>query len=100
MKSNVLITGGLGYIGSHLYISLINEGYNPIIVDDLSNSSKNILENLKRITNLNKINFYYNKIQDTKSIKEIIISNKIESVFHLAGFKSIEESNIFHIQIL
>tara|TARA_Y100000816_G_C26106846_1_gene588509 strand:- start:2201 stop:3220 length:1020 start_codon:yes stop_codon:yes gene_type:complete len=95
MKSNVLITGGLGYIGSHLYISLINEGYNPIIVDDLSNSSKNILENLKRITNLNKINFYYNKIQDTKSIKEIIISNKIESVFHLAGFKSIEESNIF-----
>ena len=46
----VLVTGGLGYIGSHSVISLINSGFEVIIVDDLSNSSLSVLDNINKIT--------------------------------------------------
>ena len=47
---NVLVTGGLGYIGSHTAIELINKGYNVIIVDNLVNSNIKVLDNIEKIT--------------------------------------------------
>ena len=91
MKSNILITGGLGYIGSHLYIALAKKGLSPVIVDDLSRSHLNVLRNLEKIIN-NKVFFYKAKVQEKKKIASIIEKHSIDSVFHLAGFKSIEES--------
>ena len=54
----VLVTGGLGYIGSHSVISLINSGFEVIIVDDLSNSSLSVLDNINKITGINFLDFF------------------------------------------
>ena len=50
MASRILLTGGLGYIGSHTCLELIRNGYEPIILDDLSNSKKSVLRRLGKIT--------------------------------------------------
>ena len=47
---NVIVTGGAGYIGSHTVVELVNSGYNPIIIDDFSNSDRSVLDGLKEIT--------------------------------------------------
>ena len=47
----ILVTGGMGYIGSHTVVELINEGYEPIILDNLSNSKEEVLKRIKQITN-------------------------------------------------
>jgi len=67
---NVFITGGAGYIGSHCVISLINNGYNPIILDNFSNSQKNIIQKLEKITQ-KKIIFYDIDIRDKTKLKKI-----------------------------
>ena len=46
----VIVTGGTGFIGSHTVVELIDAGYNPVIVDNLSNSDKSVLDGIKRIT--------------------------------------------------
>ena len=48
--SKILVTGGLGYIGSHTVVELINAGFEPVIVDDLSNSHPKILDQITKIT--------------------------------------------------
>lgn len=53
----ILVTGGMGYIGSHTIVELINEGYEPIIVDNLSNSKEEVLNRIKLITN-KEVKFY------------------------------------------
>ena len=55
MSNNIIVTGGAGYIGSHTVIDLIESGYNPIIVDNFSNSNHSVIDNLERICNT-KIN--------------------------------------------
>ena len=80
----VLLTGGAGYIGSQIILSLIETGYEPIIIDNLSNGSK---QNLPKDTVL-----YEADIADESLVKTIIKDNKIESVIHLAAFTSVEES--------
>ena len=52
---HILLTGGLGFIGSHTTVELVNSGYNVIILDDLSNSKKNVLEKLYKLCDKNKI---------------------------------------------
>ena len=94
MKSNVLITGGLGYIGSHLYLSLIEKGHDACIVDDLSNSHLNVAKHLEKFIK-KRIKLYIGKVQDKELLKKIILDNKIDSVFHLAAYKSVEESSLF-----
>ena len=58
---NVFITGGAGYIGSHCAVSLVKNGFNPIIIDNFSNSHKGILKNLEIITD-KKITFYNERL--------------------------------------
>lgn len=87
---NILVTGGLGYIGSHTIVSLIENGYNPIILDNLSNSNLNILKKIEKITG-KKPTFYQGDVRGL-TVSYIFNTNTIDSVIHFAAFKSVSES--------
>lgn len=87
----VLVTGGAGYIGSHISVELLNSGKEIVIVDDFSNSSPEVIKKIKKITNKD-FKFYELNILDEEKTEEIFKENKIESVIHLAGFKAVGES--------
>lgn len=88
---NVLVTGGCGYIGSHIVIELLNNNYDVIIIDNLSNSNINIIDKIKKITNKDVV-FYDNNINDMFILNEIFSKYDIKFVIHCAGFKSVNES--------
>ena len=88
---NVFITGGAGFIGSHCAVSLVNSGYNPIIIDNFSKTNQNVIKNLEIITN-KKITFYKTDLRDKKKINLIFKRHKCYSVIHCAGFKAVGES--------
>ena len=87
----ILLTGGLGYIGSHIAIKAIDDGHKVIILDNLSNSGLDVHHNLNKITN-QKITFYNCDIRDGISLKEIFKKNNIDIIIHCAGLKSVSES--------
>jgi len=89
----ILITGGLGFIGSH-FASKISQKENLVIVDNLSNSSLNIFFKLKMIAKKN-IYFYKADIANFTKMQEIISTHKIHSIIHFAGLKSVGESFSF-----
>ena len=88
---NVLVTGGAGYIGSHTVVALVEAGYNPIIVDNFSNSSEKVIERLEKITN-KKIKYYNIDCCDLVKLEEVFKENQIFGVIHFAGFKAVGES--------
>ena len=88
---NILVTGGLGYIGSHTCVELIKNNHNIIIADNLSNSKINTLDKIERITEVKPV-FYKIDVTNEKDTEEIFIENKIEGIIHFAGFKSVGES--------
>lgn len=87
----VLVTGGTGYIGSHTCVELINNNYDVIIVDNYSNSVPKVIDRIKQITG-KKIKSYNCDIRNEKELEKIFCENKIDSVIHFAGFKSVSES--------
>ena len=91
MSKYILITGGLGYIGTHLAFSLIERGYMPIIVDNLSNSYVETLNNLNILCN-EKLIFKELDITDYSMLEHVASIYKIDSIIHLAAKKSISES--------
>ena len=88
---NVLVTGGTGYIGSHTVVELINKGYTPVIADNFSNSRKDVLAAIEKITG-KKINFIEVDICDKESTKKIFTDNKISATIHFAAYKAVGES--------
>lgn len=88
---NILVTGGLGYIGSHVTLSLFKKKKNVIIVDDLRNSSRSVLYKLIKISRQN-IPFYKCDVSEKIKIKKILKKYKIKNVIHLAASKSVTES--------
>lgn len=88
---NVLVTGGAGYIGSHTVVSLVEAGYNPIIVDNFSNSSPKVISRLETITN-KSIKFYQVDCCDKEALDKVFSENDIFGVIHFAGFKAVGES--------
>lgn len=87
----VLVAGGMGYIGSHTTVELLNQGYEVIIVDDLSNSKEVVLERIENITGkLPK--FYELNILNEEALEVVFKENKIDSVIHFAAFKAVGES--------
>ncbi|MBT3588399.1 MAG: SDR family NAD(P)-dependent oxidoreductase, partial [Flavobacteriaceae bacterium] len=90
--SKILVTGGLGYIGSHTVVELHNQGFEVIIVDDLSNTSLDILERINKITNssINYVNLDLKNIEATKIF--ISENNDIDGVIHFAASKAVGES--------
>ncbi|MCR5592675.1 MAG: UDP-glucose 4-epimerase GalE [Saccharofermentans sp.] len=87
----VLVTGGTGFIGSHTVISLHESGYEVVIVDNLINSKKEVLNRLERITG-KRFKFYNIDCCDRDSLKTVFEQNKIDSVIHFAGLKAVGES--------
>ena len=87
----ILVTGGAGYIGSHTVVSLLENGYEVIIVDDFSNSNEEVLDNIKKITNKD-FKFYLGNVCDKDVLRSIFKDNKVDGVIHFAGFKAVGES--------
>ena len=88
----ILVTGGLGYIGSHTVVELHNQGYEVIIIDDLSNTSLNVLSNVCKITN-SSLNFVELDLKNSVKTKEFISNNNdIDGVIHFAASKAVGES--------
>lgn len=88
---NILITGGAGYIGSHTCISLLEEGHDIVVVDNLCNSDIEVISKIKFITNKELI-FYNLDVTNQKQLDNIFLKHKIDGVIHFAGFKAVGES--------
>lgn len=88
---HVLITGGLGFIGSHTVVALIQRGYNVTIVDNLSNSSIKVLQALSSITKKH-ITFYNIDVSNENEMRLVFEKNTFDAVIHFAGFKAVGES--------
>lgn len=88
---NILVTGGMGYIGSHTCVSLLESGYNVIVVDNLSNSRIETLEKIKKITKKDIV-FYNLDVTNQDKLNTIFLKHEIDGVIHFAGLKSISES--------
>lgn len=88
----ILVTGGLGFIGSHTVVELANSGFDVVIVDNLYNSKEEVLEKLEKITG-RKFKLYKYDLTDKAKLKEIFENEKdIEAVIHFAGYKAVGES--------
>lgn len=88
----VLVTGGCGYIGSHTCVELLTNNYEVVVIDNLSNSKKNIPSRIERITN-EKITIYEEDLCDKEALKSIFSENEISAVIHLAGEKGLDKAN-------
>jgi UDP-glucose 4-epimerase len=88
---NILVTGGLGFIGSETTIALIEAGYTPIVVDDLYNAKKTVLSRIKTITGVEP-KFYEIDCCDEKKLEPVFAENQIDAVIHFAGYKAVGES--------
>jgi UDP-glucose 4-epimerase len=87
----ILITGGLGFIGSHTIASLADHDEDIVIIDNLSNSAIGVLDRIQSITG-KKYTFYEGDVRDTELNYKILCKHEISSVFHFAGLKAVGES--------
>ena len=87
----ILVTGGAGYIGTHTAVELLDKGYEVVVVDNLSNSSKLAVERVELITG-KKVSFYEGDVRDRKIMQQIFDEHKIDWVIHFAGLKAVGES--------
>src|ERR1700760_4995477 len=88
----ILVTGGLGYIGSHTVVELINAGYEPVSVDDLSNSNPKILDQVEKITGKRPV-FHQLDLTDDDLVKNLATAEPgISGIIHFAASKAVGES--------
>lgn len=88
----ILVTGGAGFIGSHVCVELINSGYLPVVVDNLCNSKEESLKRVVRITGADPV-FYQVDINDKDALRTVFGAHNIQAVMHFAGLKAVGESN-------
>lgn len=87
----ILLTGGIGYIGSHTLVELLENNYEVVVIDNFFNSKKEVIENIKKITNKD-FKFYEGDVCDKSILRKIFEENKIDAVIHFAGYKAVGES--------
>ena len=87
----ILVTGGTGYIGSHTVVELIEQGFEVVIVDNLSNSKLEVLNRIKKITGKMPL-FYQVDVCQANELEPIFVKHKISDVIHFAGLKAVGES--------
>lgn len=89
--SEILVTGGAGFIGSHTCVELLESGYSVIVMDNLSNSKRESINRIEKITG-KSVKFYQTDMLDTEGMSEIFKNNDINAVIHFAGLKAVGES--------
>lgn len=87
----ILVTGGTGYIGSHVVVDLLNQGQEVVVVDNLYNSKAEVLDRIEKITGRCPV-FYQTDILDRSGMTDVFSENNIQLVIHLAGYKAVGES--------
>jgi UDP-glucose 4-epimerase len=89
----IMVTGGAGYIGSHVCVALLNAGLDVVVVDNLANSKET---SLRRVRSICGRSFYFRQvdIRDEHAICEILRTYEVTAVIHLAGLKAVGESNV------
>ncbi len=87
----ILITGGAGYIGSHTVVKLLNDGYDVVVIDNLSNSSQESLRRVEAITG-KAVEFHEADLRDEAAVDGIFAHGDIDAVIHFAGLKAVGES--------
>lgn len=87
----ILVTGGLGYIGSHTVVELLNNNFDVVIIDDLSNSEKFILKNIEEVSG-KKPAFYPFDLKRKELLKQVFDAHKIDGCIHFAAYKAVGES--------
>lgn len=93
----VLVTGGAGFIGSHTCVELVAAGYEPIVFDNLANSSRVALERIERITG-KAVTFVQGDITDRRALGNVFRQYSIDAVMHFAGLKAVGESSEIPLQ--
>ena len=88
---NILLTGGLGYIGSHTATVLCEQGHEVVVLDNLVNSDRGVLKSIELITG-KSISFIEADICDTGQLEDVLIRYEINAVIHFAGLKAVGES--------
>jgi UDP-glucose 4-epimerase len=91
LNVRVLVTGGAGYIGSHTTLALVEQGHEPVVVDDLSNSSREALVRVEKITG-STIEFHQFDVCDRSRLDALFALSTVDAVIHFAGFKAVGES--------
>lgn len=93
----IVVTGGLGYIGSHTVVALQQEGYKVIIIDDLSNADVNFLHKIEQITGIAPL-FYQIDVKEQTAVNAFFQHEKIDGVIHFAAYKAVGESVQFPLK--
>lgn len=91
LNRKVLLTGGLGYIGSHTAVALVEAGHFVVIYDNVINSKKEVIDRIELITGI-RVPFVEGDVRDTVYLEQSLRKYEIDSVIHLAGLKSVGES--------
>lgn len=91
MTKRILLTGGCGYIGSHICLELIEQGFRPVVLDNLSNSSPIPLQRIEQLTG-QAIPFVEGDVRDEAVLDRLFREHEIDATIHLAGLKSVAES--------
>lgn len=89
--SKILVTGGLGFIGSHTVVELQNEGFEVVIIDNLSNTTLSVLDNITEITG-KKPEFHEIDLRIKNDVKQFFDNTKVDGIIHFAAFKAVGES--------
>jgi len=92
MKKTILVSGGAGFIGSHVTVELIESGYDVIVADNMSNCDTTCFEGVKKITGKDDIPFFKMDFCDYEATDKLFSDYKIDAVIHFAGFKAVGES--------
>ena len=92
MAKRVLVSGGAGYIGSHVTVELISAGYEVVVADNMSNCDMTCFEGVKKITGRSDIPFVKIDCCDFESVKKIFSDFRIDAVIHFAAYKAVGES--------
>ena len=89
MAKKVLVSGGAGYIGSHVTVELIQAGYEVVVADNMSNCDMTGFEGVKKITGREDIPFYQIDCCDYAAVDNLFTEHKIDAVIHFAAFKAV-----------